>query len=421
MKNLLIEDTFPKYENNKVMLIGGWDDPKNTLEDYQLAKDMGLNLMFIAQSYAKLGTPEYINTLKFCENVGINAILSIGNGGEHDYAKDSWKKDTTDYSQYPAVKAINYWDEPFYSSFDNLESYFQSHIEKYGDKIAFYVNHFPNTAVGAFGGLSYAEFLREYANRFLAKQPIQNRILSADIYPLETKNGTNIIRSNWLNCIETLAVEGNRVNALTHFFILNTSHHTGEDITYSEVFEEDLRFQFWVNMAFGIKAFSYFTYNDSFCKDFLNSCVRNDISCSPHEQYYRAKKVNEEIHAIENIYLSFTWNGTMPIYGTNNEEKKNGNFDGLNHALAKIDFLNNASASEDTLIGQFKDEKGNNGLVVTNFSDPHYKKSDKVVLQFRNASKARVFNKGQYQDYLIENNTFELTLEPGNGVFIIVI
>ena len=112
-----------------------------------------------------------------------------------------------------------------------------------------------------------------------------------------------------------------------------------DDTDYREVLEEDIRYRFWVNMAYGIKAFSYFTYNDSFCKNFSNSCVRNDISCSPHEQYYRAKKVNSEVHALEKVYLSFTWNGTMPIYGTNNEEKKNENFDGLNHSLAKIDIL----------------------------------------------------------------------------------
>ena len=421
MKNLLLEDTFPKYENNNVMLIGGWDDPINTIEDYQLAKDMGLNLMFIAQSYAKLGTPEYQNTLKICEKVGISAILTIGNCGDSECAKEVCEKDDTDYSQFTAVKAINYWDEPFYKSFDNLESYYKKHVEKYGDKIAFYANHFPNTAIGAFGGLSYAEFLSEYAERFLAKQPVQNRILSADIYPLETRKGVNIIRSNWLNCIETLSIQGSKVGALTHFFILNTAHHTGEDITYREVLEEDIRYQFWVNMAYGIKAFSYFTYNDSFCKSFSNSCVRNDISCSPHEQYYRAKKVNSEVHALEKVYLSFSWEGTMPIYGVNNKEKKNENFDGLNHSLVKIDILSKVTASEDTLIGQFKDEKGNNGLVVTNFSDPYYKRSDKVILQFEKARKARVFDKGQYKDYSIENNALELTLEPGNGVFIIVI
>lgn len=419
MKSEIFKKSFPKYENNKVMLIGGWDSPINTFEDYQMAKDMGLTMMFVDQVFAKMGTEEYKKALEYCEQVGLAAILTIGNCGPHESAKNVIDNDTTDYSQFPAVKAINYWDEPFYDNFDRIEEMLNYHMAKYGDKIAFYINHFPNTAIGAFGGLNYAQFIGAFSNKILSKCTKGTRWLSADIYPLETKNGINIVRSNWLGCIETVAREGKRMNALTHFFLLSTSHHTSEDIYYREVKEEDLRYQFWVNMAFGIQAFTYFTYSGRGSNPFV--CVKGDVSCSPNEQYYRAQKVNKEIQAIAPVYLNFTWNGTMPVYGINNKEKKNANFDGLNHSLAKIDVLSNTTVSEDTLIAQFKDDKGNNGLVVTNFSDPHYKKTDKIVLRFKKASYVRVFNKGQHKDRLLENNTFELTLEPGDGAFLIVL
>ena len=307
MKNDRCDKLFPSYANDKRMMIGGWDSPIPTLEDYQMAKDMGLTMMFVDQVYAKMGTEEYIKQLGYCEQVGMDAILTVGNCGEKESARSVLEKDTTDYSQFPAVKAINYWDEPFYQNFERLEEMFDYHEKKYGDKLSFYVNHFPNTAIGAFGGLSYEQFIRAYSDKFLSKCAVDKRCLSADIYPLETKNGVNIIRANWLHCIETVAMDGKRMNALTHFFLLNTMHHTSEDIYYREVKEEDLRYQFFVNMAFGIQSFTYFTYRGS-----KVACVMGDESCKPNEQYFRAKKVNEEIQAIAPVYLSFTWNGTMP-------------------------------------------------------------------------------------------------------------
>lgn len=417
MARNIISKTFPVYSNEKKMTIGGWDSPINTLEDYQMAKDMGLTMMFVDQVYAKMGTEEYIKQLEYCEQVGLDAILTIGNCGSQEAAKSVLKNDTTDYSQFPAVKAINYWDEPFYENFDKLEEMLNAHVAKYGDEIAFYVNHFPNTAIGAFGGLDYAQFICAYSDRILSKCAKGTRCLSADIYPLETKHGINIIRSNWLGCIETVAMEGKRMNATTHFFLLSTSHHTSEDIYYREVKEEDLRYQFFVNMAFGIQSFTYFTYRGN--GPFV--CVKSDVSCSPNEQYFRAKKVNREIQAIAPVYLSFTWNGMMPILGDNNASLTNANFDGLSHALNEIECLNKVTASEDTLIGQFKDKDGYDGLIITNFTDPSYGIKDNVMLAFKNASRVRVYYRGEYKDYILENNVFELSLEAGDGVFLIAI
>lgn len=39
-------DAFPEYADDKQMMIGGWDSPMNTLEDYRMAKEMGLTTYF---------------------------------------------------------------------------------------------------------------------------------------------------------------------------------------------------------------------------------------------------------------------------------------------------------------------------------------------------------------------------------------
>ena len=99
--------------------------------------------------------------------------------------------------------------------------------------------------------------------------------------------------------------------------------------------------------------------------------------------YDYAKAVNREIHDFDHVYLNFDWNGTMPVLGTQSEQDYNLNFDGLNNPLAEVAALNGAQATQDALIGQFKDESGNDGLIVVNFTDPAYGLRNTVSLDFK--------------------------------------
>ena len=46
------KETYPEWQDNKSMWVGGWDVPINTEADYKMAKDMGLTHMFIDGSMA---------------------------------------------------------------------------------------------------------------------------------------------------------------------------------------------------------------------------------------------------------------------------------------------------------------------------------------------------------------------------------
>ena len=59
-------ERYPQYADDKVMMIGGWDPPIPTLEDYQMAKDMGLTHMFIDNVFAAKGTELYLKQFKLC-------------------------------------------------------------------------------------------------------------------------------------------------------------------------------------------------------------------------------------------------------------------------------------------------------------------------------------------------------------------
>ena len=406
------EAAFPEYEDDREMMIGAWDSPMNTLEDIQLAKDMGLTHMFLDSVYAKRGTEAYEEALKLYEQVGLDVIVQMGSSGQTEATVD----DLTNYADYSAVTHINYWDEPYYSNIDCIAELANEHIKKYGNDLIFLGNLFPNSATPAFENHGYTEYVRKYAEDVLSKFPEEYRYLSVDIYPLEGRNGESYVRANWLGCIETIVSQAKESGAIPHFFIQATEHYT-----YRAVTEEDIRYQFYVNMAFGAKAFSYFTYTSSILDDFEHSCVDRFESCKTYDTYDMAKQVNSEIKSFEHVYLNYDWKGTLPVLGKNNTEGYNLNFDGMSNPLETLDVANRYDATEDALIGTFEDKDGNQGLMVVNFTDPANGLDNLVRFDFKEVSKVRVFRKGQVYDYEVLNNRFDIELESGEGVFIILV
>ena len=405
--------SFPEYEDDREMLIGAWDAPMNTLEDIQIAKDMGLTHMFLDQYHAKRGTQAYEDALKLYEEVGLNVIIQTTNA----FKQEGSLNDNTDYSQFPAVDYINYWDEPYWSTMERVAELYAEHIAKYGaDGLAPFGNLFPNSATSTFEGHSYKEYVERWAELVLSQVPEENRWLSIDLYPLEERNGMPVMRSNWLGCIETAALQAQKSNCKVHFFIQATEHYN-----YRAVKEEDIRFQFYVNMAFGVQGFSYFTYADSVLDDFELSCVSRLESGKIHDTYYMAQTVNNEIKKFDHVYLNYEWQGTMAVLGKNNEDGYNLNFDGLTASLETLELCKRWDATEDALIGVFKDKDGNDALIVTNFTDPANLQSNLVRFDFKDVSKVRIYRGGVAYDYEVVNNRLDVELAPGEGVFIILV
>ncbi|MDE5666800.1 MAG: hypothetical protein K2I29_01005, partial [Clostridia bacterium] len=122
------------------------------------------------------------------------------------------------------------------------------------------------------------------------------------------------------------------------------------------------------------------------------------------------------------VYLSFDWEGVMGVNGTINTE---GDPEYENQAFAfhteldKLSCAKSVSATQDTLIGQFKDKDGRAGLMVTNFTDPTDEQKDVVSFEFNDANRAVVYRGGQRKIYEVKNNKVELKLAPGEGIFVI--
>ena len=415
-ENSAAKDTVPEYTEEKNFLIGGWGDPPNSLASYRTAKEMGMDFLFYGGWQYGMGSDGYLQGLQWLEEAGLKAILQTGSGADNGQSTFDMQ---TDYSQYPAVAAINYWDEPNLSVMGDLDELADWHIEKYGNTdVKFYANLFPYTE--RIGG-SYEEYLEKYCTimKKVGDATGQDTWLSVDIYPLLSSKYGSTVSTSWLTNFEEVALAGKANGAdYLHAFILSTQHGSYRDVT-----EADFRYQAWVYMAFGVNSFSYFTYVSSSRSDWGTGLV--DRQGNPVEPNYSgAKKVNAEIHAIDDVYLSFEWEGMYPVTGTETENLMGGvsqYFYGLKQPLESLEKIKNVTAQKDTLIGQFHDEEGRKGYVVTNFADPYYgeESANQVELEFGNATAVMVCRGGKQEMYRLTDNKMTLDLEAGEGVFLI--
>lgn len=400
------------------MKISIWVEPKSTIEDYKFAKDMGVTHVFAGDSCfadAKAGTEGFFAVLRLCESAGLRAIVRTMNTFP--------LTDTTDYKQFPAVEGINYWDEPFHSDFSKLEELLDRHMSEHGDKLSFFINMNPNeTAPGwhPWGdNISYEEYIDEFCRRILNKIDGE-RILSCDVYPIVVRNGQRIIKDTWLPCVEVIATLAKKYGLDTNFFVQSASFSNSADY-YVYPDDAGLRFQFFAEMAFGIRNFTYFTYadygNESSGEWFTKALVRNDISCSPNPLYYIAKQLNAELKHMESTYLSYTWEGVMPVSGGESVTKANVHFDGLKAPLRQVAGVKSVVGRYDALVGSFSCG-GGRALMVSNFSDPADGLTNTVRIEFDRTQAVIMYAYGNKTTLNLHNGVLDIELKPGQGMFI---
>ena len=404
----------------KKMMIGGWVEPIGTYEDYKLAKDMGITHMFIGDSCFGIerDTEKYFELLKMAEKAGLKAVIRTMN--TYPFS------DKTDYTEFDNVWGINYWDEPFCKDFSKLTEMAEKHIQKYKDNLVFFVNLNPNETTEGWHPWgedeTYKDYIEQFCEKVLSKITVGEKILSADIYPIIMTAGKTYIKDTYLRGLECIAAAAKKYGLDTHFYVQAASFYAGESL-YPILTDKELRFQFNTLMAFGIRNFTYYTYADygeEGKSGYAKAFVSNKVSCKPHELYHYAKTVNAEIQKIEEVYLSFEWQGTLTAGGTDSEEDETGYFEGLENTLKEVPIIKSCACSQNTLIGIFANDDGEDAVLISNFTLPQKGKTDTVNIEFREKKKAILYLKGNKEEIELKKGVLNLDLYAGEGAFVIL-
>ena len=173
--------------------------------------------------------------------------------------------------------------------------------------------------------------------------------------------------------------------------------------TYAPEKPEDIGFQVYTAMAYGMKNINYFTYADHWNDTIVEGGM------TEHPLVYDAvSAVNAEIDKFANVYQSFLWKDTLDVaVGETNNSTGNDRLSSVTAANAR------------TFVGCMKDTDGFDGYMVANASGPREGTSAEVTLKFKDADSAIVYIDGVKRTVELVDGAYTVTVPSGEGVFVI--
>jgi len=420
---------FSDYDNDNKMYIGAFSSPLPTQQSYEEFAEAGFNYVLMDEDNGnKRGSALQEATLGYCNYVGVTAlVMSFNFQGVHDENVDN-----TDYSKFPAYGGEFFYDEPWPDDFDYIKNEAIKFSNKYSDKIFMCNLHSCEPFIDQWTECfcngkqyTYEEYLSEYIDGILSNVN-GPKYLSVDLYPLLDGRGRdNQILREYLYNLEATAKLTRGTDIIQHYFILTHGYNKRR----APASLADITFQYYSAMAYGVKAFSCFTYKQQKSKEYigfdgmLNWQVNSDGSYTSYttDIYDYVKEANEYLRSFENVYLSFDWKKTMAVKGSESVGE-NYCYAMLTENAVSLNNLKHVSASQDTLIGYFKDAKNNtDGYMITNFSEPSKNLTDDIELLFENHKKVRIYQKGKCTEQKLTKGKLSLSLTAGDGAFVIAV
>lgn len=390
----------PNYDDyDETFWIGGWNDPEITLVNYQNAKDMGLNKMFVWRGKTQA---QLENLFSYAKTVGIDIIYTVEGNKLNELTE---KKTLLRYKD--DIFGINVFDEPKAQKIPELYDIGKSYNEFNSIK---YVNLYPSTVGPENTGYSdYEDYARRVVNEFIIKQE-GLQILSQDLYPLKGTPANPKIVKVWLQDMEIITKLGIEYGLFTHFFIQSTKH-----FDYRRTSTETLRYQMNVFLTHGAKGLTHFTYAH-------DGDGRFDVAITyfdgrKTEKYDMAKTVNHELLAWDHVYLQFDIIENMYVLGEGHSS--NPCFELTKYDVESFDYIKAIHTTEDAVLGNFKDKDGNYAFMITNFSDPDLNKTNYVEIDLDNANTAIIYINGIKKIVELNDGILNLELKPSEGAFVI--
>ncbi len=388
--NVKKEYIVPTYDDEKDLTIGVWQGSFVYLKENHVAdlKDAG------------------VNTFVGCHDVDKSVLDLFSTNGISVIAEYKYYGKNTIYTNHPSVIGYSV-DEPAKSQFDTVATNYAQFKQSDPDKL-FYVNLFPSYGgTGALGG-TYDKYVGDFVEK--VKPPV----LSFDHYPIQKDSDTpdvNTVRETFFYDYDVNSHYAKQAGVPLWTCIETAAHQSYPDMTV-----EELRWQMSVAMAYGAQGFMHYVYSSH--ESGYNPMVTMDGTKT--ELFEKVKTVDLEILEWDDIYLSFDWQGVVPVAAENGTG--NVMFDLLQYAMSldEVDGVTDVTSSADVLMGAFEDKDGNKGFMLTNATNPSLKTDATVKVTFSDEYKGvMIVEDGETNIVDLTNGAATIELNAGEGKFII--
>lgn len=385
-----IQFNIPTYEDDKDITIGIWNGSRHDLTDKDLynLQQAGINLLVGVNPT----TMTEVDLIDRSADFGINVLVD----------QRPWSGYVPDY-----IDRENFWgycvyDEPTMGHLLTLKNMQEEYAKVMQDKM-FFVNLLPSGGTNS----DYYDYVSTFVNE------VNLPVLSYDNYSLmlDSETGEVYIRDTYLFDFDVASYAAKEAGVPLWYTLLTADH-----LFYADPSTTDLEWQMYLAMTYGAQALIHYVYatHDA---DYEYPIV--DMSGNPTEKYYKVKEADATIRSWDHIFLNFEWLGTACVTGTEN-------YTGLlDWPIYAVDVdstgcIKTATATEDVIVGLFKDADDNAGFMITNVTNPIEGIDSSVTVELSDEYKgALVIHEGKETIVALKNGKLDLEIPSGSAMFVI--
>lgn len=411
VKAMLDQPVLPSNIREDTIKIGGWSHMfwDVTDEDIKTLAECGINMLVTTGELDAEDTARLV--LQSGMKYGVQTLLK--NYAPWDYKIESPTPIPLScyaFYDFDSYLGNHVFDEPGSSFFDEMAHLAHRYHGALPGKVCYYnlLPMYANAAQLMEGAWAapieyydpdhelYIQHVTDYAKN------VPGEYMCVDIYPFGVnRKGEKIVNYNdWLKNMDIFATVCREYDR-DFWLYIQTTRLNDRDIDYN-----DLRWQMYVGLSFGVNTFIHFTYGDTMTDN-----------GTPNAVYYEAQKANLEIMALSDDYMQYKNLGAFNM-NCNKSKYRYAKFD---NQYTDFNILKDVQSEDPLLFGCFEKENGEGyAFTVVNMADISYEETASLSFALEGEHTVSAWIQGEKVTLTPVNGYYTLNLDVAEGVLVLV-